>query len=83
MTDEIDAVLCLKIKDKIYVLESIVPESAGAISAWRLTSSEGETYVVNEGRHGYGCECGDYVWRKDGTAELCKHIQALIKVGLL
>lgn len=47
--------------------------------AWRLTKTNGETYDVTHEE----CQCWDWLSRKDGTGEDCKHIAALRAVGLL
>ena len=48
------------------------------------TTTKGITYDVAASCYGPTCECGDWVWRRDGLDPTgCKHIAALRAVGLL
>ena len=52
--------------------------------AWRLRNrGNGRTYDVAESDHGPECDCGDAIYRRDGTGASCKHIRALSALGLI
>jgi hypothetical protein len=61
-------------------VDSDVPE---VIKAWRLSRPDGTTYVVADTIDGATCECGDFVFRHEGTGTACKHIAALQALALL
>jgi hypothetical protein len=69
-------------KEHYYQLEKIEPSPAVLI-AWKLEKKDGVSHHVSEDSHGLHCDCGDYVWRKKNTAELCKHCRALQELGLI
>jgi hypothetical protein len=52
-------------------------------SAWTLIKGDGEAHTVHVDGHGPACTCGSFVYRKAGTGEGCKHINALATVGLI
>src|SRR5215210_5142247 len=45
--------------------------------AWRLRKPDGTAYHVTQDEAGQHCECGDQVWRHEGTPGACKHIRAM------
>lgn len=56
--------------------------NAGA--AFRLTKNGGAVYDIADGARGATCDCPDYIYRRDGLdPKGCKHIQALVEIGLL
>jgi hypothetical protein len=65
-----------------YRLTEVFPSPA-VRKAWKLEKKDGVSHHVSEDSHGLHCDCGDYVWRKKNTAELCKHCRALQELGLI
>lgn len=56
----------------------------GAVTTWRLTKTDGESFDVWSGPEGHGCTCPDFVACREGTDPRgCKHCLALKAVGLL
>lgn len=71
----------LSIRGARYALRPL-PNPEGR--AWRLRKGDGTAYHVGETMHGPTCDCGDFVWRRDGLDfRMCKHIRALRVLGLI
>jgi hypothetical protein len=52
--------------------------------AFRLRRADGKgEYFVTQGEDGHACDCGDFTWRREGTATVCKHVRALRAARLL
>lgn len=52
--------------------------------AFLIRKPDGTRYHVAETTHGLACDCGDFTWHRDGLdRDGCKHIRALVAVGLL
>ena len=68
-----------------YVLQRMPSELADVRLAWQLDGMETEEpYVVTLSNHGQvSCECGDWQYRRQQRMQNCKHIAALIEVGLV
>lgn len=82
MDSEINVALVLVIEHTIYKLEPVLPLKLHRV--WRLSKTDGETYVVGVDKYGPTCDCGDYVFRHQNTpGPYCKHIKALQYLSLL
>ena len=52
--------------------------------AFRLLKADGTVYDVVQTRHGAECDCPDFLFRRDGLdPEGCKHVRALVSVGMI
>ena len=52
--------------------------------AFRLAKGDGTLYDVAETPFGPACDCPDFLFRRDGVdPEGCKHVRALVAVGLI
>jgi hypothetical protein len=52
--------------------------------AFRLKKADGTIYDLAETCHGLTCDCPDFTFHRDGLDEGgCKHIKAMVAVGLL
>ncbi len=70
-------------KGTYYVLNRIEPELPKVSVCWRLMKKDGGIYDVHVDQHGHQCTCADYIYRKGNTPYTCKHIQALLDLGII
>ena len=63
----------------MYYLERIPAD----FPAWRLTKTDGTQYDVHDDGSGAQCTCWDFITRRDGTANGCKHICACHEAQIL
>lgn len=76
--------LLIRISGRLYGLTRIDRRPSAVLEGWRLTKPDGTTYDCGRTRHGYSCDCPDYVFRReDLEPDGCKHCKALVAVGLL
>ncbi len=76
--------LFLRISGVCYGLSRLDRPRLAVLEGWRLTKADGTAYDVARTEHGCSCDCPDFAWRRDGVEpDGCKHIRALIRVGLL
>lgn len=76
--------LILTIDEMLYAVQGLACDAAVARKAFRLTKLDGTLYDVAETVHGPECDCPDYIFRRDGLdPQGCKHIRALVKLGLI
>jgi hypothetical protein len=55
-----------------------------ATKVFRLRKADGTHYTVASTLDGLSCDCADYTFRRDGIDSAgCKHIKAMVAVGLL
>jgi hypothetical protein len=84
---ELTVSLCIAINHTVYQVEPIRPQDPEITRAWRLAKegADGAVYDVATHRsHGHQCDCPDFECRRRGLdASGCKHIKALVKMGLL
>jgi hypothetical protein len=74
--------LLLAIGSTVYRVRPIT--SALHSRAFRLRRADGRgEYHVTQDEHGHHCDCGDFTWRREGTATTCKHIRALRAARML
>lgn len=67
-----------------YQLQLIPSHPEMGYPAWRLTKSDGSHYEVLLTQDGPICNCADYIYRREYSAEpMCKHLKSLRAVGLL
>lgn len=73
-------------RQRVYRVERL-PDEAGVVIAWRLVrlwpGKKVEVYDVHFDRHGPACTCPDWVFRKNNTPDVCKHIEAMTRATLL
>jgi hypothetical protein len=83
------AQLYLLIGSKYYLVSRLDVPKEVPKRGWRLTvmSDKGEGFdpydVVREPSGRLTCTCPDWIVRRQGTGQFCKHETALISVGLL
>jgi len=58
-------------------------EGAGVSKLIRLRKADGTAYHVARTGFGTTCDCGDFTFRREGTAAGCKHVRALEALGLI
>lgn len=75
--------LVLIVRGTSYRVIRITPQDPEVLKAFRLRKPDGSTYTVHVDQHGPHCTCGDGVFRKEGTADSCKHVRAMRAWGLL
>ncbi|AGA26481.1 hypothetical protein [Singulisphaera acidiphila] len=76
--------LTLNINGATYRVHPIPADAFAAIKAYRLRKGDGSNYDVALTVHGPECDCPDYTFNRDGIDPAgCKHIKALLAVGLL
>lgn len=75
--------LTLTINGQEYTPRALEPHPQVAQRAWTLRKADGTTYEVHWGKHGYHCDCPDFLWARENHGEYCKHVLALMVVGLL
>lgn len=79
--------LWLLIDQKWYLVERIKFDPPGLLLGWKLQpwhDSQGHgPYQVIVANSYYTCECADFTMQKQKIGELCKHIIACQKVGLI
>lgn len=79
--------LHLFIGGKRYMVERIRTPKETVGKCWRLLPLEDKEghgpYTVFGGNHHPTCECADFTFVKATKGGICKHIEALTKVGLL
>jgi hypothetical protein len=76
--------LTLTINGTEYGVKPIPCDPPAAIKAFRLRKANGTAYDVAQTTHGLVCDCPDFVFHRDGIDEAgCKHIKALVALGML
>ena len=76
--------LSLTINGTTYGVKPTHPDPAAASRAFRLRQPDGTVYDVVETVHGHTCDCPDWEFNREGRDPAgCKHIKALVTVGLL
>ena len=76
--------LTLFVNGTAYNVRPIAVDPSLASQAYRLRKADGTTYTVAMTEYGGSCTCGDYVFHRDGLDPTgCKHIKAMIAVGLI
>ena len=76
--------LTLHVNGQDYRVCRLEPHPAVAGKGFRLTKPDGTHYDVATTPHGVTCECGDWVFHRDGKdPDGCKHVKALRAWGLL
>ena len=77
------ASLTLTINGVHYLIRLNEAHPGVARKAWRLTKADGTTYDVGIREFGTECSCGDFNFRRQQRGQQCKHIRAMVAVGLL
>lgn len=76
--------LVLRICGTSYGLTRLDRGREAVLEGWRLTKPDGTAYDCCRTEHGLLCDCPDFAWRReDIEPEGCKHLRALVRVGLL
>jgi hypothetical protein len=76
--------LTLTINGSGYIVRPTRPDAFAALRAFRLRKADGTIYDVAETVHGNTCDCADFIFHRDGIDPAgCKHVKALVAVGLL
>src|SRR4051794_25992497 len=76
--------LTLTINGTRYSVRPILADSSVALKAFRLRKDAGTVYNVTKTAYGNQCECGDFLFRREGLdPQGCKHVKALVACGLL
>jgi hypothetical protein len=76
--------MVLEIRDVPYRVVRLKVQNTEVFGAYRLKKlGSADAYDVHRDAHGLHCTCGDGVFRKEGTAELCKHARALAAWDLI
>lgn len=78
--------LRLRINGVGYRVRPVEPmgRDAGVIRAFRLKRIGADAHTIAETIDGLYCDCGDFIWRRDGTGwRPCKHLAAALACGLL
>jgi hypothetical protein len=74
----------LVINGTSYTIRRIPCDPGAALGAFRLRKVDGTTYVVAATDSGLVCDCPDFTFHRDGIdPDGCKHIKAMVAVGLL
>jgi hypothetical protein len=78
-------VLCALWINRVAYEVAMLTPGAGVRKAYRLHNAvNGKVYDVSLDCHGVACECGDWLYRRDGKdPQGCKHIQALRQLGMM
>jgi hypothetical protein len=76
--------LTLAINGTCYGVHPVSAHAFAALKVYRLRKADGTAYHVSQQAYGCECECGDFVFHRAGLDQAgCKHVKALIAVGLL
>jgi hypothetical protein len=75
--------LSIQIRETWYRVVRLRVQDPDVTKCLRLRKPDGTTYDVHTDQHGAHCTCGDGTFRKEGTAELCKHAKALRAWGVI
>ncbi len=59
------------------------PHPAVAFEGIRLRKADGSSFDVHRDAYGISCECQDFQARRSRVGQKCKHILALVAVGLM
>lgn len=75
----------LVINTQGYVVRFLPTDPASGVSKLiYLRKLDGDGYHVHRDGHGCGCTCPDFTFSRDGIDPSgCKHVKALVAVGLL
>lgn len=65
-----------------YVVSNLDPDPSIGSPAVRLTQEDGSSYDLIRTRHGWTCECPDFVNRRERKGLLCKHLKAAFRTVL-
>ena len=79
----ITTVLRRKMLATKYRVTDLHPDPKVASPAYRLTKDDGTFYDVAVEETHASCTCGSFVFRNEPKQRLCKHLAALINVGLI
>lgn len=74
--------LLLAIGSTAYRVRPITSELHARAFRLRRVDGKGEYHVTQDGA-AHACDCGDHVWRREGTGTACKHVRALRAARLL
>ena len=67
-----------------YTVTDLEPHRDVAWPAYRLTKIDlSEAYDIADFPHGPTCTCPDFIWARERTGDLCKHLRAAVAVSLL
>jgi hypothetical protein len=76
--------LMLVVNGTSYTIRTIPCDPSAALKAFRLRKVDGTHYNVATTEYGPVCDCPDFVFNRDGIdPDGCKHIKAMIAVGLI
>lgn len=59
------------------------PHPAVAFEGIRLRKDDGSSFDVHRDGYGLSCECQDFQGRRQRVGDRCKHLLALVAVGLM
>lgn len=74
--------LVLIIDDQLCAVQRVWRERSN-YPAWSMLREGSETRTVTIGQWTTMCDCPDYVMRKQPAGLLCRHIEALLEVGII
>ena len=75
--------LVLTINGTPYRVRRLACDPSAAMNAFRLRKDDGSHYNVASTPDGHICDCPDFTFNRDGIdPHGCKHIKAMIAVGL-
>lgn len=76
--------LSLTINGVVYAVRPLPCDRPAASRSFRLRKNDGTAYHVGATPHGLVCDCPDFTFSRDGIDPAgCKHIKAMVAVGLL
>jgi hypothetical protein len=76
--------LILEIRGASYRLARVRPQDPEVQAAWSIRKvGSTEPYTLHRDAFGLHCTCADGTYRREGTAELCKHARAMAAWGLI
>jgi hypothetical protein len=82
MTDPVE--VYLRIGEKYYKLTPIVSEGGQVRRAWSIAKKDKTVYTCSQHADGYyQCTCPDWEFRRSARGDTCKHLAALLNMGLL
>ncbi len=76
--------LVLAIDETVYHVRPIRCEyGSDASKCYELAKNDGTVYHASRHSHGFECTCADWVYRRHRTPDPCKHVEALVAMGLM
>ncbi len=76
--------LTLTINGTLYNVRPVPADPGVASKAYRIKKSDGRVYDITQTAYGPECDCPDFTFHRDGIdPNGCKHIKAMIAVGLI